>query len=75
MFGVFFTGQSRVENFAQATACDAAQFRRFFVAMLDHGVYLAPSPFEAGFMSSAHGDEDIRQTLDAAAGVFAGMAS
>lgn len=75
MFGVFFTGQSRVENFAQATACDAAQFCRFFVAMLDHGVYLAPSPFEAGFMSSAHGDEDIRQTLDAAAGVFAGMAS
>ena len=75
MFGIFFTGQSRVENFAQATACDVAQFRRFFTAMLDHGVYLAPSPFEAGFMSSAHDDADIRTTLDAAAGVFAGMAN
>ncbi|WP_136065038.1 glutamate-1-semialdehyde 2,1-aminomutase [Modicisalibacter radicis] len=75
MFGIFFTGQSRVENFAQATACDAGQFRRFFTAMLDHGVYLAPSPFEAGFMSSAHGDEDIRGTLDAAERVFAGMAN
>ncbi len=74
MFGIFFTSQSRVENFAQATACDAAQFRRFFAAMLDHGVYLAPSPYEAGFMSSAHDDENIRQTLDAAERVFAGMA-
>ncbi|MCG7599634.1 glutamate-1-semialdehyde 2,1-aminomutase [Halomonas sp. McH1-25] len=74
MFGVFFTGQSRVENFAQATACDAAMFRRFFSGMLDHGVYLAPSAYEAGFMSSAHGDADIAATLDAAEQVFAGLA-
>lgn len=71
MFGVFFTGQSRVDNFAQATACDAAAFRRFFSGMLDHGVYLAPSAYEAGFMSSAHGDDDIRATLEAAERVFA----
>ncbi|MBZ9539714.1 glutamate-1-semialdehyde 2,1-aminomutase [Modicisalibacter tunisiensis] len=74
MFGVFFTGQRRVDDFAQVGACDAERFRRFFTAMLDHGVYLAPSPFEAGFMSSAHGDEDIRATLDAAERVFAAMA-
>ena len=74
MFGVFFTGQSRVENFAQATACDAAMFRRFFSGMLDHGVYLAPSAYEAGFMSSAHSDADINATLDAAEQVFAGLA-
>jgi glutamate-1-semialdehyde 2,1-aminomutase len=75
MFGVFFTGQSRVENFAQATACDASMFRRFFSGMLDHGVYLAPSAYEAGFMSSAHSDADIAATLDAAEQVFAGLAT
>ncbi len=74
MFGVFFTGQSRVENFAQATACDAAMFRRFFSGMLDHGIYLAPSAYEAGFMSSAHTDADIAATLDAAEQVFADLA-
>ncbi|MCL7930805.1 glutamate-1-semialdehyde 2,1-aminomutase [Halomonas llamarensis] len=75
MFGVFFTAQSRVDNFAQATACDPEMFRRFFSAMLDHGVYLAPSAFEAGFMSSAHTAEDIQLTLDAAEKAFALMAS
>lgn len=74
MFGLFFTGQSRVENFVQATACDAAMFRRFFSAMLDHGVYLAPSAYEAGFMSSAHTSQDIDATLDAAETVFAELA-
>ncbi|HET8790195.1 MAG TPA: glutamate-1-semialdehyde 2,1-aminomutase [Modicisalibacter sp.] len=73
MFGVFFTGQSRVDNFAQATACDVEAFRRFFTGMLEHGVYLAPSAYEAGFMSSAHTPEDIQATLDAAGEVFAGM--
>lgn len=71
MFGLFFTGQSRVDNFAQATACDADAFRRFFAAMLDEGVYLAPSAYEAGFMSSAHTPEDIQWTLDAAEKAFA----
>ncbi|WP_066452237.1 glutamate-1-semialdehyde 2,1-aminomutase [Halomonas chromatireducens] len=70
MFGLFFTGQSRVDNFAQATACDADAFRRFFSAMLDEGVYLAPSAYEAGFMSSAHSPEDIQVTLDAAVKAF-----
>lgn len=73
MFGMFFTAQSRVDNFAQATACDPDAFRRFFSAMLDHGVYLAPSAFEAGFMSSAHTAEDIQLTLDAAEKAFASM--
>ncbi|MFC3283881.1 glutamate-1-semialdehyde 2,1-aminomutase [Litchfieldella rifensis] len=71
MFGLFFTAQSRVDNFAQATACDAAAFRRFFSAMLDQGVYLAPSAYEAGFMSSAHAPEDIQATLDGAEKAFA----
>ncbi|SEF81801.1 glutamate-1-semialdehyde-2,1-aminomutase [Billgrantia desiderata] len=71
MFGLFFTGQTRVDNFAQATACDAEAFRRFFAAMLEEGVYLAPSAYEAGFMSSAHTPEDIQFTLDAAEKAFA----
>jgi glutamate-1-semialdehyde 2,1-aminomutase len=74
MFGLFFTRQHRVDNFGQATACDADAFRRFFVAMLDRGVYLAPSAFEAGFMSSAHTPEDIQLTLDAAEKAFRTMA-
>ncbi|WP_027965671.1 glutamate-1-semialdehyde 2,1-aminomutase [Halomonas halocynthiae] len=73
MFGLFFTGQSRVDNFAQATACDSEAFRRFFSGMLDQGVYLAPSAFETGFMSSAHTPEHIQATLDAAEAVFATM--
>ncbi|WP_372612307.1 glutamate-1-semialdehyde 2,1-aminomutase [Halomonas sp.] len=73
MFGLFFTRQSRVDNFGQATACDARAFRRFFCAMLDEGVYLAPSAFEAGFMSSAHRPEDIQLTLDASEKAFAKM--
>ncbi|ALM54419.1 glutamate-1-semialdehyde 2,1-aminomutase [Halomonas huangheensis] len=75
MFGVFFTGQRSVENFAQATACDENAFRRFFSAMLEHGVYLAPSAYEAGFMSSAHTPEDLQVTLDAAEHAFAQMTS
>lgn len=70
MFGIFFTAQSQVDNFAQATACDASAFQDFFAKMLDHGVYLAPSPYEAGFMSSAHTPEDIQTTLDAAEKAF-----
>jgi glutamate-1-semialdehyde 2,1-aminomutase len=69
MFGLFFTAQ-HVETFAQATACDAAAFNRFFHAMLERGVYLAPSAFEAGFMSSAHGEQDIADTLQAAREAF-----
>ncbi|OZB62188.1 MAG: glutamate-1-semialdehyde-2,1-aminomutase [Lysobacterales bacterium 14-68-21] len=65
MFGLFFTSE-KVESFAQATAADTARFNRFFHGMLERGIYLAPSAFEAGFMSSAHSDEDIAATLEAA---------
>ncbi|MGE7137153.1 glutamate-1-semialdehyde 2,1-aminomutase [Luteibacter sp. NPDC031894] len=70
MFGLFFTGET-VESYAQATAADVARFNRFFHGMLERGVYLAPSAFEAGFMSSAHADEEIEATIAAARAVFA----
>jgi glutamate-1-semialdehyde 2,1-aminomutase len=50
--------------------CEQALFKRFFHGMLEQGVYLAPSAFEAGFVSSAHSDDDIQKTLDAASLVF-----
>jgi len=66
MFGLFFTEADQVTDFAGATACDQERFRRFFHGMLEEGVYLAPSAFEAGFVSSAHSDEDLQATIDAA---------
>ncbi len=69
MFGLFFSAVP-VATYAQATACDVAAFRRFFHAMLERGVYLAPSAYEAGFMSSAHSEHDIAETLDAARHAF-----
>ncbi len=69
MFGLFFTSQ-QVETYTQATACDVAAFNRFFHAMLDRGVFLAPSAFEAGFMSAAHSERDIADTLEAAHAAF-----
>lgn len=74
MFGIFFTDAGPVTNFEQATACNQEQFKAFFHAMLDRGVYLAPSAFEAGFVSAAHGDAEIEATLDAAAQAFAAVA-
>jgi glutamate-1-semialdehyde 2,1-aminomutase len=71
MFGLFFTEAQRVETFEQVKACDAARFRRFFQGMLRRGVYFAPSAFEAGFLSSAHGETEIEATVTAAAEVFA----
>jgi len=70
MFGLFFTGDGPVTSYAQATACDVEAFRRFFHAMLDEGVYLAPSAFEAGFVSIAHGEAEIDATVAAAARAF-----
>ena len=67
---MFFTSEI-VDTFAQAMACDAAAFNRFFHAMLERGVYLAPSAFEAGFMSSAHDDAVIAATIEAARASFA----
>jgi glutamate-1-semialdehyde 2,1-aminomutase len=71
MFGLFFTAAPRVTGYAGATACDVERFRRFFHAMLDEGVYLAPSAFEAGFVSAAHGEAEIDQTIAAAERAFA----
>ena len=65
MFGLFFTEQTAITGFADVMACDADKFGRFFHGMLDQGVYLAPSAFEAGFVSIKHGDEEIDKTLSA----------
>ena len=73
MFGGFFTAAERVVNYADVMACDTDRFARFFHHMLDRGVYLAPASYEAGFMSSAHTDADIEQTVDAAAAAFAAL--
>ncbi len=70
MFGLFFTDADVVTNFAGAIACNQDQFKKFFHGMLDAGVYLAPSAFEAGFVSAAHTHEDIEATIDAAASVL-----
>ncbi len=73
MFGLFFTDQDKVTDFAGATACDQERFKAFFHAMLEHGVYLAPSAFEAGFVSAAHSDDDIAATIASAESAFASL--
>jgi glutamate-1-semialdehyde 2,1-aminomutase len=70
MFGVYFRA-APPRSFAEVMQCDKQRFNRFFHAMLDAGVYLAPSAFEAGFVSAAHSDEDIAQTIRAAERAFA----
>lgn len=70
MFGFFFTREPVITRFAQVMGCDIERFKRFFHAMLDTGVYLAPSAFEAGFVSAAHTDGDIRDTVTRAGDVF-----
>ena len=71
MFGFFFTAESPVTGFEQVTRCDLERFQRFYHGMLDAGVYLAPSAYEAGFVSSTHTEAIIDETLDAAERVFA----
>jgi glutamate-1-semialdehyde 2,1-aminomutase len=71
MFGLFFTAAPHVNSYAEATTCDVERFKKFFHGMLDEGVYLAPSAFEAGFVSVAHTEADIDATIAAAARVFA----
>ncbi|WP_347332202.1 glutamate-1-semialdehyde 2,1-aminomutase [Marinimicrobium locisalis] len=70
MFGFFFTEEATVSRYDQVMACNTERFNRFFHGMLEHGVYLAPASFEAGFMSAAHTESDIEQTLSAAREVF-----
>jgi len=73
MFGGFFTGEQHIRNYAQVIACDIPAFNQFFHRMLELGVYLAPASYEAGFMSSAHSDQDIADTVAAAATAMAGL--
>jgi len=70
MFGFFFSKEQQISKFAQVMQCDQNMFKRFFHAMLEQGVYLAPSAFEAGFVSAAHNDNDLDKTLDIAEAVF-----
>jgi glutamate-1-semialdehyde 2,1-aminomutase len=71
MFGLFFSQEKTISRFSQVMACDVDRFKQFFHAMLDKGVYLAPSAFEAGFVSAAHTDEDLRVTVEGATEVLA----
>ena len=75
MFGCFFNGDKEISQFSQVMACNTEHFQLFFHSMLDNGVYLAPSAFEAGFMSAAHDDEVIQITLDSAEQAFAALCS
>ncbi len=71
MFGFVFADDGPIRSFEQVTGADIDRFRSFFHGMLARSVYLAPSAFEAGFVSAAHGDEEIEQTLAASDAVFA----
>lgn len=75
MFGLFFTEREAVNSFADVMACDSERFNRFFHGMLKRGVYLAPSAFEAGFVSAAHGTAELDATISAAAETFAELAA
>ena len=74
MFGFVFSDDAPIRTFSQVADADIDRFRAFFHGMLEHGVYLAPSAFEAGFVSAAHGDDEIAQTLDAARAVMPTLA-
>ena len=71
MFGLFFTAERKVDRYEKVMACDVERFKRFFHGMLGEGIYLAPSAFEAGFLSAAHTAADIEATVAAAARVLA----
>ena len=73
MFGLYFTDQEDITSFDSMLACDVEAFKKFFHGMLKRGVYLAPSAFEAGFISSMHSDQDIADTIQAAKETFAEM--
>jgi glutamate-1-semialdehyde 2,1-aminomutase len=74
MFGLFFTETHPVTHFEQVSACDIARFQQFFHAMLEAGIYLAPSAYEAGFVSSAHSQKDIELTIESAGEVLESLA-
>jgi glutamate-1-semialdehyde 2,1-aminomutase len=70
MFGLFFTNETNVTRFEQVMACQQESFKQFFHAMLQAGVYLAPSAYEAGFLSAAHSQEILDTTISAAEKAF-----
>jgi glutamate-1-semialdehyde 2,1-aminomutase len=74
MFGLFFTEKPSVRYFREVMACNVERFKKFFHGMLEEGIYLAPSAYEAGFVSSAHSPDDIDATIDAARKVFRSLA-
>jgi glutamate-1-semialdehyde 2,1-aminomutase len=71
MFGLYFNVADQIETYADVMRSDAERFAKFFHLLLDEGVYLAPSAFEAGFVSAAHTDQDINETVVIAARAFA----
>lgn len=73
MFGLFFSDEAKITGFTQVTQSDQERFKKFFHGMLDEGIYLAPSAFEAGFVSAAHSDEHIDATIEAAGRVLASL--
>ncbi len=74
MFGLFFSEEEQVSRFAQVMNCNQDLFKRFFHAMLEQGVYLAPSAFEAGFVSAAHSEADLNETVEACGNAFKNLA-
>ena len=70
MFGFFFSDEEKITRFEQVTACNQTMFNQFFQLMLEKGVYLAPSSYEAGFISAAHTMQDVDKTLEHAQAAF-----
>jgi len=73
MLGLFFTDRDEVRSFKEVMECDVEKFNAYFHGMMDAGIYLAPSAFEAGFVSMAHSQEDLDATVSAASDVFSGL--
>jgi len=71
MFGIFFSSEKNITSFSQVMKCDQDRFKKFFHGMLEEGIYLAPSAFEAGFVSSKHSKNEIAETVTAAEKVLA----
>ena len=69
----FLVSKIKLPNFKQASSCDIDLFKKFYTAMLNKGIYLAPSAYEAGFLSIAHTEEDINRTIETASAVFSSL--
>jgi glutamate-1-semialdehyde 2,1-aminomutase len=73
MFGLFFSEAESITSFTQVMNCNQERFTKFFHGMLEKGIYLAPSSFEAGFVSKAHSNKDIEKTINDAGEVMKGL--